>query len=420
MPRKKKLPPYVTLKFDPPQWHVRISFPTNERDSKGRVVYEQLTRRCIPETAEQAELIVEHLRAEHRRAMQHTRVETSTVQAFLEYFLTQKKRAVGVRTADDYQKIYEHHIRGSRLAGVELSALSPLHIQSFYSGLGDRGVSGARIEKVHRFLSMAFAQAVAWKRVESNPTYKAVLPAFDRQETAAMSDVEIQAILDASRARDDFFVFELALETGLRPQELLAVRWQDVDARQGKLHVRQAIAFGIRGQGNVIKLPKTSASRRTVELSEAVIVRLAEHRAHYQKRLDELRAVIEKPVLVRSRGVLYRRRRSIQMHARAALAAYLEYDLVFPNADGGILSLNNVNRRSFKELLGLAGIDKSKYSIKNLRHTNATILAERVKPNQLQKHLGHEKIETTLTYYVHVDEDRKVNMGEVFSRAMAR
>ena len=114
----------------------------------------------------------------------------------------------------------------------------------------------------------------------------------------------------------------------------------------------------------------------------------------------------------------YKKRRAIQKHTKEILAEYLRNDFVFPSVSGGILSLNNVNRRLFKPMLEQAGIDPKKYALKNLRHTNATILAGKVPPNQLQKHLGHERIETTLTYYVHIDGDRRMNMGQAFASAL--
>lgn len=415
--KKPKLPPYVTLKFSPPQWHVRLSFPTDRKDFKGRTIYEQMSRRCLPETPEQAALVVESLRAEYERIRAAVvPADVTSLGSYLEYFLTQKQRSVGARTADDYNKLYRAHIKGTPFSERPLTELTPIDVQTFYGSLN---ASGSAIRKVHVLLSMALTQAVAWEKISRNPAAGAMLPIYERRETVSMTDREVAAIIKICRENDEFIMFDLGLETGLRPQELLAVRWSDIDLSRLKVHVRQAIAFGISGFGDIVKLPKTSKSVRTVEISSEVAARLKVHRANYEKHLNDLRARVEASPLLRSKGVNYQKRKAIQKHAKETLAEYLKNDFVFASSTGGNLALNNVNRRLFKSMLELAGIDPRKYSLKHLRHTNATILAAKVKPNQLQKHLGHEKIETTLTYYVHVDEDRKVNMGQAFAQAVS-
>jgi integrase len=59
-------------------------------------------------------------------------------------------------------------------------------------------------------------------------------------------------------------LYVLALTTGLRRGELLALRWDDIDLESPQLHVRRAIQR-IDGKLQVMG-PKTSSSRRTVVL----------------------------------------------------------------------------------------------------------------------------------------------------------
>ena len=284
--KKPKLPPYVVLKFDPPEWHVKVSFPTRQKDSKGRTVYEQMTRRCLPETKERAAEIVAFLRAEYKKHLDSgiSKQEAPTVTAFLEYFLSQKRRSVSARTADDYQKLYNSHIKDTSFSKRRLAEVSPINVQDLYNGLE---VSGSQARKIHVFLSMAFTQAVAWEKISRNPATGSILPAYERQETLSLTDDEVRRVIPVCREDDEFIMFDFDLETGLRPQELLAIRWSDLEIEKFRVHVRQAIAFAIRGMGNLVKLPKTSKSRRTVEFSPEVAERLKRHRENYLKRLDD-------------------------------------------------------------------------------------------------------------------------------------
>src|SRR5262249_56123432 len=57
----------------------------------------------------------------------------------------------------------------------------------------------------------------------------------------------------------------LAVLTGLRVGEILALRWQDVDLEKGELRVEQAIYRGCLGT------PKTKNSKRTLPLPRPVV-----------------------------------------------------------------------------------------------------------------------------------------------------
>jgi integrase len=60
----------------------------------------------------------------------------------------------------------------------------------------------------------------------------------------------------------------LAVLTGLRVGEILALRWQDLDLEKGELRVEQAIYRGCLGS------PKTKGSKRTLPLPQAAIAAL--------------------------------------------------------------------------------------------------------------------------------------------------
>ena len=56
----------------------------------------------------------------------------------------------------------------------------------------------------------------------------------------------------------------LLVYTGMRREEVLGLRWEDIDTEKGLLHVRRAIAF--KGNLPVIGATKTRNGKRTIPL----------------------------------------------------------------------------------------------------------------------------------------------------------
>ena len=71
-------------------------------------------------------------------------------------------------------------------------------------------------------------------------------------------------------------LYVLALMTGLRRGELLALRWDDIDLGSRQLHVCRAMQR-VNGKLQVVE-PKTSSSRRTVVLPRLAVRHLHEHK----------------------------------------------------------------------------------------------------------------------------------------------
>ena len=161
----------------------------------------------------------------------------------------------------------------------------------------------------------------------------------------------------------------LAVSTGLRQGELLALRWEDVDLEAAVLRVSRTLT---RNGGKVsVGPPKTKNSRRTVGLTDGAVEALGEH---LTQQLEEMESV----------GSLYR-----------------PGGLVFANEVGGIVNLSNLRNRSLKALLKRAGLPAIRFH--DLRHTCATLLFSRnVNPKIVSEMLGHASIAITLDTYSHV------------------
>jgi len=416
--KKPELPPYVTVRGD--EWHVRVGVPTKQKDKKGRIKYLQFTRKCEPKTEERAAEIVKYLKNEKNKKKE-TSQGPLLVNKSLSEFLAAKKGSIARRTHDYYTFLFEKHIKESSISTIELSTLKAKQIQAFYRELADQGASANLIRRVHVFLKMAFKQAIAWEDLAKNPCDGILVPRPKSKESPYLRAHEAKRFVEACKKTDDNIVFELDLETGLRPQEILALSWSDIDFEACRVSVKKALTEKLNGGEVVIDVPKTAASVRSVSFSKAMKERLLVHRERQRRKLIELRGELDKPALLehmKKKGVNYDRRRTRKREIRKTLENFVLYDLVFPGENGQPQSIKNVNRRRFRSIVEEAGLDPKKYSFKTLRHTCATILAKKIGPKRLQKFLGQAEISTTMNYYVHVDEDSQFELSEEMANVL--
>jgi integrase len=161
----------------------------------------------------------------------------------------------------------------------------------------------------------------------------------------------------------------LALTTGMRRGELLALRWQDINFDNKSLHILRTLNRLV-GYGFIETEPKTSKSRRKIILPDFVIDMLKQHRAHQLE--ERLKAGVE----------------------------WQDHDLVFSNTHGGFLQPDRL-REMLQKLLKEAGLPYMRFH--DLRHSAATILLSMgVHPKVVQELLGHSAISMTMDTYSHV------------------
>jgi integrase len=150
--------------------------------------------------------------------------------------------------------------------------------------------------------------------------------------------------------------------TGLRVSELMAIRFQDIDARNGLLRVRNQLAR----KGGVLVPLKTQNGHRDVVLADAVLNALS-------------------------------LRTSMPPH----VAIEQPNDLTFQRETGGPLSYQAV-RQVFMKARDDAGLSP-RLKPHSCRHTYASmmILDARVNVVFLSRQLGHSKVSITLDKYAH-------------------
>lgn len=305
-----------------------------------------------------------------------------TVGEYLERWLeTSVRGSVRESTYGSYSRQARRYLVPA-IGTVKLKKLSAMHVQGVYRSMLDRGLSSRTVQYTHAVLHRALKQAVRWGLVPRNVCEDVDRPRLRREEMHPLNREEACRLLEAARGDRLEALYVLAVYTGMRPGELLGLKWVDVnlDGNDGSLRINRALSDG------KLTEPKRKRSRRRIDLSAGSIVALKVHR---KRQLEER---MQKAGLWRDHG------------------------LVFPSSVGTPLSHRNVVR-AFKQLLKRAALPE-KVRLYDLRHTCATLLlSSNIHPKYVQELLGHASIAQTLDTYSHVLKGMDGGIGDVMDEA---
>lgn len=282
-----------------------------------------------------------------------------------QWLTTAAKPRLRQKSYSDYQALLRLHIRPA-LGTRPLGAITQFDIQSVYAHLLESGLSPRTIEYTNAVVQSAFRQAVRWKMLVEDPCAGVDLPRMKRREMEALSVEECRRFLAVARESEWFGLFALALTTGMRPSEYLALKWSDIDWQRGTASVCRTIQ--ITGSGWRFDDTKRKRIRRVVKLQGFVLEALGNMRiAHSQVTEGEPEA---------------------------------EHELIFRSGTGLPLRERTV-KREFRRILESAGIPPIRHY--DLRHTAATLaVAAGVSVKVISDQLGHASISFTLERYSHV------------------
>jgi integrase len=160
------------------------------------------------------------------------------------------------------------------LGNQRLQKIRPENLAALYATLS-QSLAPRTVRHVHLVLHKAFAQAEIWGLVRQNPADLAKSPPIPQTEISILQPDETRDLLNCLKGHRLFLIAALALATGMRRNEMLALRWCDVDLDGARLTVAQALE-----QANGVvrtKAPKTSAGRRTISLPLPMVAELRQH-----------------------------------------------------------------------------------------------------------------------------------------------
>ncbi len=297
--------------------------------------------------------------------------ERRTVGDYLESWLEMRKPSLRPGAHDNYAWYCRKYIIPT-IGKVQLSKLNGEHVQRLLSTRLSEGLAPSTVRYTHSVLRNALNEAVALGLAPRNVALLVKKPRAQRIEMRSWDPQQARMFLEAARSDRLYALYVVALSTGMREGELLALRWRDVTlpkAGDGSLRVQHTLHW--RDGVMSIEEVKTESGRRQIHLSAHATEALRQHR---------LRQLEERVKM----GPIWR-----------------ENDLVFCNTIGGAIHKSNFRRQSFARIVQAAGVPYIRPY--DMRHTAATLLLlAGIHPKVVSEMLGHSSVTITLTIYSHV------------------
>ncbi len=341
-------------------YQVRVYTPDGKRTTLGTVKTEREAKRLVQRGA---------VAADEGRLVTSKRQKLGE---YLDWWIEQARPSLREKSVVSYEvclKRVKPHI-----GNIRLDQLKPAHIQDCYTKLLQSGTAGTplsarSVEQTHTVLHGALRQAVRLDLIIRNPVDAVTAPRSKRSEMKTLTQEQCAQLFEATREDWLGALWVVLITAGPRIGEALGLRWSDVDLDAKKIEIRRALQRQ-KEKGLVFVEPKSSSSRRVIELSDFAVRALKDHRVR-------------------------------QVERRLLLGPnWIESNMVFTSDIGTPLDPRNVLRR-LRQDLEENGLPRVR--IHDLRHTAATLhLQQGTHPRAVQAMLGHGSWALTMNTYSHV------------------
>jgi integrase len=305
---------------------------------------------------------------------------------------------VSPKTLERYCGLIDNQIR-PHVGHIRIQKLRPIHLNEFYSKLlriggidradpaKRRGLSARTVGHVHRVLHRVLGHAVQWDVVQQNVADNVSPPRAETAEIEILTQDQVDAALKKLSGTALYPIAVVALATGIRRGELLALRWQDVDLDNAILRVERSLEE-TQAKGLRFKSPKTKHGRRTISLPAAAVAELRKHRKTQQEQ-----------------------RLALGLGKAPADA------LVFPTWEGRARHPDSLTKE-FTAMMSSIGLSVTLHA---LRHTHASqLIPGGVDVLTISRRLGHGSPAITLSVYGHLFSNTDDRAARVMEAAFSR
>jgi integrase len=249
--------------------------------------------------------------------------------------------------------------------------LSPDPLQALLNHIADRGESQSTIQKVRTYLTAALEYAVSERLIAGNPARSLELPRKllkKKPSERFYSIEEVQRLMSIATGREHL-VLRILLVCGLRPQELLALR--DDDVTPSALLIDEAIKEKEKGAN----------------------------------RLGETKSVASNGYVCISGGLHQEIQNWLIVRSATCKAKIQGSPFLFPTERGTSFRIGNYLKRHLKPLALRAGIPD--FTFQAMRRTCATHFQRHGNPKDAQAQLRHSRLSMTGLYMKEIPEQVK-------------
>ena len=321
--------------------------------------------------------------AEKKKAAEEAR-KIKTLQQYVDsVYMPAKEITLSENGRSSYRYNLDKHILPV-LGDCSIREITPAQITSLLLNMQKTHKSSSCV-KIYNILNGIFKMALMDETVEKNPMLKVQRPRPGKNEKIqddsdkAFTLEEMNYILDcAAKEPLKWQVYiRLLIETGLRRGEACGIHWDDIDFRNGSIHITHNLQYS-KEMGVYETTPKSRAGR-SVDIGDVTLTLL--------KQLRE-------------------------QQARTCISPY-----VFAK-DGSPEPMNPDTPTGYFRSFG------KRYQIKDfhphkLRHTMASLsITNGADMASVSERLGHSDVSVTLRMYTHANEDSKRRAGDILRNVL--
>lgn len=314
-----------------------------------------------------------------------------TLEGFLLQWIQIHSQTLKPKTAEDYEGMIHRYIV-PRIGKMQLSQIRASHIQQFYMELSSEGgsnsepLSARTVSYVGAILKKALSYAVEVEGILSkNVASKVPLPKGTPKKNEPFSPRQIRSFLKEASTHRLYALFRLAIYSGARKGEILALRWTDLDFETMRLTISKN-RITVRGKQIDQQSTKGGGGRRTIPLDPETVEILKSHRKQ-------------------------------QMEERLKVGSeWEETGYIFVTDFGSPIDYGTPTQL-FTRIRKRLGLPDQRFH--DLRHFHATQLLRAGTPlHVVAQRLGHRDAMVTATTYAHVTSDQGENASLVFAKAV--
>jgi integrase len=329
-----------------------------------------------------------------------------TVGQLLDRWLQSSKSKTETRTFEERERVVKNHLR-PRMGAVKLAKLTALHVEGLYADMGRDSVGACTIRHAADMLGVALSHACKLKLIPFNPAAAVSKPKAPAREMLFLTPDQVKILLAAAADQRCYPLLVLALATGCRQGELLALKWEDVDLQKGILTVRRSLAQT--DQGFEVKEPKTAASRRTLALPGLAVSVLTRHKAEMMKA-----GLLSAPIFC-TRDGSYLLKRNVLRSLRCVIRR--------ANTPPGKINKGGRPKKGAaprpKESFEPLKLIPAKLRFHDLRHTVASVLLSQGQSvRAVSQRLGHSNPALTLRIYAHCMPSDDAQLADGLNRLL--
>lgn len=282
-------------------------------------------------------------------------------------------------TAKKFEEFYRRNLK-ENLGNLKIREIEPATWQEFANKLAKKYVN---YKRWLNYMKRIYNYAIALKLTDENPFNNIVVPKRTSRPRRDIStnfyeqDELEDFLLTAQDVSFEVYIyFYLLAGSGMRKGEALALHWDDIDLKEGLIHIHRTLTLDLDNNVFEQETTKSKAGVRTVPIPDKLVKEIKKYK--------------------------------LQSNSS---------NLLFSTASGDVLTLSKPQQ--WLKSVYDRNDDLRQITIHGFRHTYASLVFStnsEIKPTDMRDLLGHETVEMSLNIYTHVNDESKKRIKDTIKK----